>query len=92
MITNLLPKLTFHVFSYEWLIDLNFYIKKMNNPKPLHYTRRITPNPVTSLRCPSPRHGAEATQQLIHAIDCLMFYLRTVALFQSITKAVKRLH
>jgi len=27
-----------------------------------HYTHRITPKRVTSLRCPSPRHSAKATQ------------------------------
>jgi len=29
-----------------------------------HYTRRIMPKRVTSLRCPSPRHSAKATQLL----------------------------
>jgi len=32
--------------------------------KTFHYTRRITPKRVTSWRCPSPRHSAEATQLL----------------------------
>jgi len=30
-------------------------------PKTFHYTCRITPNRVTSLRCPSPRHSAKKT-------------------------------
>jgi len=29
-----------------------------------HYTRRIKPKRVTSLRCPSPRHNAKTTQLL----------------------------
>jgi len=45
-----------HCFS----ILLCFY--KPNHT--FHYTRRIMPKRVTSLRCPSPRHSAKATQVL----------------------------
>jgi len=37
----------------------DFYIK-LNQI--FHYTRPITKKRVTSLRCPSPRHSAKATQ------------------------------
>jgi len=33
-----------------------------NKKQTFHYTRRITLKRVTSLRCPSPRHSAKATQ------------------------------
>jgi len=32
---------------------------KRRRPKPFHYTRRIMPKRLTSLRCPSPRHSAK---------------------------------
>jgi len=38
-------------------LDLAIMIKKI-----FHYTRRITPKRVTSLRCPSPHHSDKATQ------------------------------
>jgi len=57
------------------LFTLNCYlmpdeIRKIETGRPdchilnqaFHYTRRITPNRVTSLRCPTPRHIAKATQ------------------------------
>jgi len=41
-----------------WL-GLNIKLKQVLN-QTFHYTRRITPKRVTSLRCPSPRHSAKA--------------------------------
>jgi len=35
-------------------------VKILNQTQTFHYTRRITPKRVTSLRCPYPRHSNTA--------------------------------
>jgi len=67
----LLPPLNQNFWLRHWVkhiketgIDGNLLWFSFHQPNLSHYTRRITPKRVTSLRCSSSRHSAEATQLL----------------------------
>jgi len=58
----------------NYLFDTKPFLKVkiiQNLNQTFHYTRRITPKRVTSLRCPSPHHSAKAAQPICVGVEAV---------------------